>query len=297
MSKIWVIALAVLLTGLLLFYYFFPFRSVYFTVGERNSNFSLVEKQDMQFYPNMRFPSPNISYKISDCTLKKMNDAEFAFSIFENKTSLDFYPIEEGEDIFITCDEKLRYDGDYFVAGEGGPTEIINASNFNVILHGEVLLIEDSDCPNPNIAMHELLHVLGFKHSDNPMNIMYNITRCEQTISDDIILLLNELYAIPSYPDLVLKDVFISKKGSFLDINVSVMNYGLKNSEDFVVGIYSEGSLIKKLNFEGVDIGSGRAIFVKNVFTLQKLNEVEVVIETEFPEIDEKNKIKLEISD
>ena len=297
MSKKWVILLSILLIGLLFFYYFIPLKRVVFAPEEMNSNFSLVKKSDMQFYPNMRFPYSNISYRMSDCNLKKQNDMELAFSILGNLTLLDFYSVEENEDIFVTCDEKLRYDGDYFIAGEGGPTEIINATNFNVIFQGEILLIEDSDCPNPNIALHELLHVFGFKHSENPNNIMYNITRCEQTISEDIISLLNDLYSVPNYPDLVLKDVSVLKKGSFLDINVSVMNYGLKDSGDFVVGVYSEDSLIKELNFEAIEIGSGRATFVKNIFTMKPIDEIEIVIETDFPEIDEENKIKLEIKD
>ncbi len=297
MSKKWIILLSISLIGLLLFYYFFPFRSVVFVSENRNTNFSLIEGSNMQFYSNMRFPYSNISYRMSDCNLKKQNSMELAFSILRNLTVLDFYPVDEGEDIFITCDEKLRYDGDYFIAGEGGPTTIINATHFNVILNGKILLIEDSDCPNPNIALHELLHVFGFKHSENPNNIMYNVTRCEQIISDDIVSLLNDLYSIPSYPDLILKDVSVLKKGSFIDINVSVMNYGLKDSKDFVVGVYSEGSLIKKLDFEAIEIGSGRATFVKNVFTIKPIDEAEVVIETEFPEIDEENKIKLEIKD
>ena len=54
-----------------------------------------------------------------------------------------------------------------FIAGEGGPTNITVSGKYNVITHGSILLIRESRCSIPTIAIHELLHVLGFKHSNN----------------------------------------------------------------------------------------------------------------------------------
>jgi len=76
-------------------------------------------------------------------------------------------------------------------------------------------LLRKSSCSTPNIAIHELLHALGFKHSSNPENIMYHITQCEQNISKDMIDYINELYAIPSLPDLKLHNTSAKLKGDF----------------------------------------------------------------------------------
>jgi hypothetical protein len=251
----------------------------------------------MQFYSNLRFADTDISYQISDCTIKKQNDMEYAFSIIENLTLLNFYSVDSDEDILVTCDEKVQpSEGGLFIAGEGGPTTIISAGNFNVILDGKILLIKNSDCAKPNVAIHELIHVLGFEHSTNEENIMYNITNCNQVIGDDVISLINELYSVPSYSDLTFENVSASKEGTFVDINFTVLNYGLKDSENFVVKIYSGDSILKEMEIEPIEIGQGRIISVKNIFTIKQIDELDVLIESDFDEIDEENnKIKLEI--
>jgi len=291
-----IILSSIFLIGLISIVYFFPSGRIDFVPSSGNTNFSITNNSQMQFYSNLRFADTNISYKISNCTLKKQNDMESAFKIIENITPLNFYPDLEGE-IFITCDEKIKpSEGGLFIAGEGGPTKIIGAGNFNIILEGKILLIKKSDCANPNVAIHELLHVLGFEHSSNPENVMYNITDCNQVIGDDVISLLNELYLIPSYPDLVLEDVSASKHGTFVDVNFSIMNYGLKDSENFMIQVYSSDSLLKEMEIEPIEIGKGRIISVKNIFTIKQIDEIDVVIDSTFEEINkENNKIKLEI--
>jgi len=186
--------------SLLILYWFVPFRTLDFGVKSNNFNFSLnhSEMQDMQFYPNMIYPNPEISYKIYDCPLQKKNDMENAFEIVSNLSVLEFYPITQDEEISVTCDSKNKMEEGLFIAGEGGPTRIIEAGEFNVILHGKVLLIRDSKCERPNIALHEILHTLGFDHSDNPNNIMYYLSKCKQTIGSDIPELIHELYVFPT---------------------------------------------------------------------------------------------------
>ena len=224
---------------------------------------------------------------------------QYAFSIISNLTPLRFYPTDSNEDIFITCDEGLKQsDSGLFIAGEGGPTTIVSAGNFNIITKGKILLIKKSDCATPNVALHELLHVLGFIHSDNLNNVMYNITDCSQVIGDDVVSLLNYLYSIPSYSDLTFENVTAKQSGNFLDIEFSVMNYGFKDSKSFFVNIFSDGSLLKEINVEPIEFGKGRIISIKNIFTIKKISELELSINADFDEIDrENNKIKLEIQE
>ncbi len=281
----------------LTFLYFVPLNTINFSTS--NYNFSIIQgNETMQFYPNMRFPTAEISYKISDCPLKKQNDMEFAFTIMENLTSLRFYPVSNNEGISITCQDKpIASGGGLFTAGEGGPTNITIAGRFNVITHGEILLIKESTCPKPNVALHELFHVLGFQHSTNPDNIMYNISKCEETIGDDMIQLINNLYLIPSSPDLAFEDASATMSGRFLDVNMTITNIGLNEAGSSKVDIYTDGNLLKEIDLEPFAMGNGRIITIENIFVSQiNINEIELVINNDFNELSkDNNNLTLEI--
>ncbi len=281
----------------LMTFYFLPLGTINFSAKTGNYNFSINnESSSMQFYSNMRFPNKAISYRISDCPLQKQNDMEFAFDIIENLTSLRFYPSND-EEISIMCEEQNRISNGLFIAGEGGPTNITVAGEFNVISHGDILLITESKCPKPNVALHELLHVLGFEHSTNRENIMYNLTNCEETIGEDMIQLINSLYSIESNPDLIFKDASASMAGRFVSINMTIINAGLKDAGESKINIYADGNLIKEIYLESLEIGNGRIITIENIFVTQiSVSELELSINSNFNEINKgNNKIKLEI--
>ena len=209
-KTILVVIFLIFMVSMLWIYWFTGFGDVQLSKSAlQDSNFSInLTSDNMQFYENLRYSDSKISYHISDkCTLQKKADAERAFEILENKTILDFYPVNSNEEILITCESKEKIKEDYFVAGEGGPVNISRAGQFNVIYTGQILLIRQSECPNPNIALHEILHALGFGHSSNKNNIMYEISECSQTLGDDIPRFIDELYSIPSHPDLAFEEV------------------------------------------------------------------------------------------
>jgi len=289
----------VLVIILLGFYWIFPLNEIDFGFKEKNYNFSLNSSigQTSQFYPNMRFPTSNISYKIENCPLNKKNDMERAFDIISNKTILNFYSVLSDEEIYVTCDSKTKVEGNLFIAGEGGPTNITKTSNFNVIKRGVITLIRESNCENPNIGTHELLHVLGFDHSPNPNNIMYAISKCDQQISQDMIDTINNLYSVQSYPDLSIENVSAVMHGRYIDANFSVINNGLKISKNSTVEIYADDKLIKEFEIEKMEIGYGKIISIKNIFVMQlivnKLKFLLVYDESELNKWD--NEITLEI--
>src|SRR3989344_3838463 len=276
---------------LLAFYWIFPSNTFEFGIKKRNSNFSIGELSgDMQFYSNMRYPSQRISYKIYDCPLQKKDDMERTFDILANKTILNFYPVYNDEEISVRCDSTTRIEGSMFIAGEGGPINITKTNKFSVIHNGEILLIKESQCENPNIAIHEILHALGFKHSNNPDNIMYNLSKCSQTIGDDMIITIDEIYSYPSYADLNLEDVSAAMHGIYLDVNLTVMNEGLNNSGDAKIKIYADNKMIKELDLTSIGIGYGRVISLYNIFIKQvSVDELKIVAETNFNELDKTN--------
>jgi len=149
------------------------------------------------------------------------------------------------------------------------------------------LLIRDSNCENPNIALHELLHALGFDHSENSNNIMYPISKCKQTIGDDIFMLINELYLTPSLPDLAFENVSAVMRGKYLDVNMSINNDGLKDSMESKIFIYADDKLVKEIELEALKIGYGRIISLSNLFVKQiNVNSLDFFIDYNFSELE-----------
>jgi len=285
------ILITIIIILFLSIYWFIPYDTTEFNTSS-NSNFSINDSENstLQFYPNMRFPQTNISYNIEKCPLKKENDMEWAFDIIENETILNFYSANYGQKITITCKDTNRFEGDLFIAGEGGPTSITIAGDFNIIEEGKILLIRDSLCERPNVAIHELLHVLGFDHSKNPKNIMFDISKCDQTIGKDIIEFINYIYSIPSQPDLLFENAYASMNGKYLDINFSIRNNGLKSAEESVVSIIVDGKEVKSIDVPSIEIGYGREVYMTNIWIKQiSVQTVEFIIESDFEELNKIN--------
>ncbi len=278
---------------LLVLYWFFPFGTINFgSNAPKHSNFSLInETRGMQFYSNMRFQDKRISYSIEDCTLQKEQDMKQAFDIVQNSTSLEFYETNTNEEIFVTCDSKAKIsDSGLFIAGEGGPTNITVTENFNIITTGTILLYKDSRCERPNIAIHELLHALGFDHSSNQNNIMYNVSKCKQVMSQDIIELINELYSYPVQPDLSFENVSATMQGRFLDFNLTVRNNGLIISEEATIVIYGDDKVIKEFEIKAIDFGKGSMITSTNNRVLNiGYDSLRFFINTSFEELNKDN--------
>ena len=288
---------------LLLFVYFFiPLNTiqlkspVYGGNSSGNSNFSINSSfVGMQFYPNMRYESREISYKISDaCPLKKKNDMQEAFDIISNITVLQFYPVIYGEEISVSCSNDNIVEGNAFVGGEGGVTNVTIAGNYNLISKGEILLLRDSDCPRPNIAIHELLHALGFAHSQNQNNIMYPTSDCDQTVGDDIPFLINQLYSVNPEPDLTFDNISAIMHGKYLDVNISLRNVGLADASSSVIEISADGKEIKKIDVSPLQTGYGDILTITNLWINKiTVNELEFTILTNDTELDKSNNVAI----
>ena len=253
-----------------------------------------VSSQGIQFYPNMRYRDKEISYSIADsCDLSKRREVERAFSYLSQKTILKFSELERGE-IRVLCSNispKPEEEG-HFVAGEGGPSEVINTSVYSVILSGKVSLYRDiskNRCARPNVAIHEILHALGFDHNANKESIMYPVTECEQTLDQYIVDAINKLYSSDSLPDLVVEKVKATKNGQYLNFEAVVGNFGFKDSVNSSLVIYADGEKVKEFILEEIEIGTRKKLNVENVRIPRSATSLKFEVVTREEELDKKN--------
>ena len=256
---------------------------------------------NFQFYPNMRYKNNPISYSISNsCDAKRKTDAEEAFSSFSERTMLTFYNTNEDAkaEIRILCSDitPTPEEKGHFIAGEGGPSEIINTTAYSVILTSKVLLFRQNECKKPNVAIHEILHALGFDHNNNPKSIMYPITSCDQEIDNTIINEINRLYKIESAPDLAIKEASANKIGRYLNFEINITNMGLFDSQKSELFVYASNELIKRFDLGTIEIGTRKSLTVENLKIPRSADMINFEIQTPEKELNtENNKIKMQL--
>jgi len=254
-----------------------------------------------QFYPNMRYRDKKITYSIeANCTQKKQKDIEYALTLLSSRTFLTFTPSKENPELRYLC-SNIAPDPEeegHFVAGEGGPSEIINTSAYAVIFTGKVSLYRPEICEEPKIALHETLHALGFDHSNNPESIMYPVTNCNQIVDQYIIDEINDLYKVDSAPDLSIEKVNASTKGRYLDFSIVVVNIGLKDTTSAMLSVFANGDKVKDFDLEEIEIGSKKSLAVENL-RLPSAEKVTLQVQSNVPSSEitlKNNKVELSLA-
>ncbi|MBI2631521.1 matrixin family metalloprotease [Candidatus Pacearchaeota archaeon] len=284
--------------GLYVLWMNLPSQTIYYKEVENKffSNTSL--KKTFQFYPNMRFKSKDISFSMEEtCDEKKRSNIYEALSIISEKTILNFKKDDSSPQIDFLCSEidPLPEHKNYFVAGEGGPVEIINTSQYYVILEGKVSLYRDETCKTPHIAVHEIFHALGFDHVNNRMSIMYPVTDCEQEIDQFIIDEIKKLYSENPLPDLAISESQANKSGPYLSFSVTVTNEGLEDAENVSLLISANNKEIKSFDLDNLKIGVKKFFVVKNLRIPRDSNNLVIEVKSNSPEelSEENNKVIL----
>jgi hypothetical protein len=275
-------------------------------VSLETGNLSYLVKQ---FYPNMKFNHKNISYNIDiGCSQKKNERMKEAFYELEKRAGLiNFYESTLPQaDIEVSCSEdKYSIEEDYFIAGEGGAKEIIQTKRYNVITKGVILLHGDPknslECEWANIELHELLHVFGFDHSFDKESLMYPyLNSCSQKLDESIINDLKVLYSQLNLADLYFSDVSATKKGRYLDFNVSIKNSGVINAQKIYLSVLDDGKELESFEMKDIPFGAGINFYVTNLkLNSRNSDNVELVIDRSnfVQEIDEENNVaKLKFS-
>lgn len=222
------------------------------------------------FSENLRFNHNNISYYIDrECDYSRKEDMKAAFDIFSSRVGfVSFASADSSEeaDIKVTCSEDyLEMGENFFAAGEGGPSKIINTSGFKVIEEGTIILYNSDECDYPIVALHELGHVFGFDHSEDPKNIMYNTSDCDQRMSEDMDEIMRKLYSIEPLADLKIDEVSGFSTGSYLSFNITVINEGLVDVDSVTLTILGDGKEVDVVEMNDVGVGFGRTLRVSNM--------------------------------
>lgn len=229
-----------------------------------------------QFNKNMKFNHNTITVRFFDCSYEEESRMEKAFEIIKNETKvIDFQKTKEIPDIEILCSEASKQtdvqDSDYFIAGEGGAKEIIQTEKYNVILSGSVLLYNSPQgglkCANPNIELHELIHVFGFDHSSNEKSLMYPyLTSCNQGLDLSIIDELKRLYSQENLPDLYFEEFSQPmKKSRYLNLNFTIKNSGTIDAKNATFSIIENNQLLETHTLGDIKFGAGILMKMENI--------------------------------
>jgi len=265
--------------GFCLLWVYFPSESKEFE-GYSANILREFPSSSAQFYPRMRYVSRDIEYAFTSmCGQKKKEDFKEAIKRVESVTVLRFHESANPE-ISITCSNLAPEPEEkgHFIAGEGGPSLIINTSRYSVILEGEIALYRTDNCKRSQIATHELLHALGFGHNSNKSSVMYPITSCEQEIDQYIIDEINSLYEEESYPDLVIEKVSGRKSGVYIDFEATIGNQGLAKVSGASLIVYANGKLRHTLLVGEIDIGAKKTLTIQNLKVPLSTEELELEV-------------------
>jgi hypothetical protein len=221
-----------------------------------------------QFYPNMRFNHNNISYNFgASCGEDKIKGMEQAFFIIQSETGIISFSKETNPDISISCSPaEIQKGENTFVAGEGGPRQFVNSTEYPIIISGEIeLLGQGLGCKTPIVELHELLHVFGFDHLNDSRYIMYPYADCSQKLNPDYIQYLKELYSIKPLPDLYFDYANVSKSGRYLNFDVVVNNGGMIDEPNATLRVSADNSSVEIFSLGPIGFGGGIRFSIQNL--------------------------------
>lgn len=298
-SGVFILLLLFIILGISLYFLYlnFPREPVVLKEIVNPGNEEIIEySSSEQFYKSMRYKDKSISYFISpSCDEEKRQDMVDAFLILEEKTILDFVLDSENAEINVLCSDVAPEVGqeDYFVAGEGGPSEIINSTLYSVILKGKISLFRNDRCDKSKVAVHELLHALGFNHNQNPKSILYPTLNCEQEIDEETLRDIDKLYSVEPKPDFEIFKVEASKGGRYLNFDIEVINQGLVDADNVKLTVYSRDRKVEDFELNEIKIGARKILNVNNLKLPFSDKKVKFVIddENDIPELFENNNV------
>jgi len=191
--------------------------------------------------------------------------------------------------ITIYCSkEKQEQRNNSFVAGEGGPNQILPLDLYPLIIDGKIYIYESQSretCDSPIVELHELMHVFGFDHITNKSTILYPYLDCKQTITEEIVNKLKELYSIEPKADLTIKNLSASTSGRYLNFAIVTHNRGLINAQNVKLNIYDTKEKIETYDLSDMDSGISQTLTISNMqLPLRQITDLTFEVTTNTPE-------------
>jgi len=241
----------------------------------------------------------------SSCDSGTVNDLADAAAIWQNDTggTISFSIVNNSADaqVNVQCAKQLSREKEGHVivetVGETRP-RVINTGLYNLTVDAEVAFLTRSfQCVQPIVHLHELGHVIGLAHDDDPKSIMYQYEKCDQKITPEIVDSVKQLYKDPPLSDLYLINVSASRKGRYASFNFSTFNQGLVDSPTTKVVIVDNSNDINNQIYS-VDVqnlvpGSGWSFTISNVLIKTDFTTVSIVIDpkNEISELNKENNV------
>lgn len=257
-----------------------------------SANLDSVPASSTQFYSTMRYRDRSISYYIENaCGANKREDVVEAFSILSDVTVLDFYESSVEPEIRIVCSSIAPEpeQENYFIAGEGGPTRILNNTISSIILEGKVSLYRSDSCDKPQIALHEILHAFGFDHNADRNSILFPVTDCDQTIDAYLIDDINSLYSVDSIPDILIEKLTANKTGKYLNFDIVIANRGYNDANEVKLEILSDDEKLDEFDLGDIGIATQKSLSVQNLKIDSRVESILFILRTSDREISKDN--------
>jgi hypothetical protein len=255
------------------FYFTYPFLENELSPLNPNSIENLPEAENLsteiQFMPNIRFNHNEISYKYEEKCENRKEKMNLAFETIENLSSqISFYETDGEADILVSCSaEKVQESENIFLAGEGGPSSILNLSIYPLIQEGTIHLYEQQNqlpCENPVVEIHELLHVFGYNHLSDKSSLLYPYYHCKQKVPSEIITHLDNLYSQEAKAELFFSNLETEKHSEYLDYKIEIKNEGIIAANEVILTIKEGNTEIDKTDFSTIDSGETKIYTVQN---------------------------------
>jgi len=298
--------------------YFYIFlkqtRTVVPVINEVNTNLSATTTSTRQLktyestpllFPRIRWASMPLSVYVvaANCTADEAQEVLDAERIWAEKTNgiVSFVNSNSNDaDVIVDClkDPSSIREGRRIIrkVGEGGPSSVYDTGLFNLTTKGKIYLFTSTvGCDRPIIAIHEMGHVLGLDHSDNPDSVMYEYEECTQDITPEIVNTLQSLYSEPPKPDLYFSEASASQKNFYLFLNTTIKNEGLVASSPTIFSILVNGREVKTISLDSIKPAQGYFYSLSNLFVSNEVTDLKLVIDP-INKIDELSKTNNMIS-
>lgn len=291
----------VVLASVFLFYYIKQEKAAVPFINEINSNLTSsitsttpprVFASNPLLFANIRWAKMPLSVYIvaENCTSQQAQEVTDAEGIWYQKTngliSFTGASSSSNADVVVDCltDASSIREGRTIVrkVGEGGPSSVYDTGMFNLTTKGKIYLFSSAaGCTQPIIAIHEMGHVLGLDHSENPSSVMYPYEDCDQKITPDIISTLQALYSYPAKSDLYFSQASASQKDFYLSINMTIKNEGLVPSAPAFVSVQVNGKEVKSIPLDSIKPAQGYEYSLTNLFVSNQVSELKLAIDTQ----------------